>query len=133
MLWDPYEFIRRFRRSLLEMDELLSREVGLFTANFRIPRARIREEKGQYIYEIELPGVEKKDIEIEVGDGLQIKAERHVKVKGRRKAKEEHILYNTVLPVFEDGDYGKAKATFKDGVLVIKVPKAKRRKRIKVK
>ena len=131
---DPYRLMRRFMEDLKELMEGFPKgEVGVFQANFRIPRARVREEGKAYIYEVELPGVEKKDITVEWAErSLTIKAERHLKMGGKGGRREEHLTFRTVLPVFPDGDYERAKATFKDGILTIKVPKVGKGRRIKI-
>jgi len=133
---DPYEFMRRFRDSMRwVLEDLLKGDVGIFTANFRVPRARVLDKGDRYIYEVELPGVGKGDITVEVvEDALLVKAERHRKVRKGKAEREEHISYSTALPAFPDGDYRKAKARLKNGLLVIEVPKHTRKggKRIKV-
>ena len=131
---DPYEFMRRFRRSMRDIfEELLKGDVGILEANFRIPKAKVVETKGKYVYEVELPGVDKKDIVVEVNDeALMVRAERHIKVKRSGKMREESLSFKAALPTFPDADYGKAKAKYKDGILHIEVPKVKKGRKLKI-
>lgn len=99
-----------------------------------IPTTDMFETAGEYIVEVELPGLSKKDIQINCQDNvLSIEGER------KQEKKEEHPGYlrsersygnfkrSIMLPtsILED----KVKATFKDGVLKVMVPKAEKSKR----
>lgn len=98
------------------------------------PTTDMLETAGEYIVEVELPGLSKKDIQINCQDNvLSIEGERN------KEKKEEHPGYlrsersygnfkrSIMLPtsILED----KVKATFKDGVLKVMVPKAEKSKR----
>ena len=76
---------------------------------------------------IELPGMEMKDIDVTVSDDmLTIKGEKKVERKEDKKGyylseRSYGAIYRTIpLPPGVDGE--KAKASFKNGVLTIKLP-----------
>lgn len=102
------------------------------------PTTDMMETDDEYIIESDLPGMSKNDIKINVqGNILTIEGERE------KETKEEHNGYlrrersfgtfkrSFTLPqnVVED----KVKASFKDGVLTVHVPKAEKSKRKTVK
>ena len=98
------------------------------------PTTDMMETDEAYLIEVDLPGLTKKDIQINAHDNvLSIEGER------KRETKEEHPGYlrneryfgsfkrSIMLPASVMAD--KIKATFKDGVLRINVPKAEKSKR----
>ena len=131
--------------SLLDEIEELTREMwgswrpGAF-ANTFVPRTEMYEEKGELVIKTELPGIKKEDLDVTLeGDTLTIKAE-----KKEEEAAEEstyhtreryygHYFRSTTLPFHVDSD--RISATFKDGVLELRLPKAEEvdAKRIEVK
>ena len=93
------------------------------------PRADLSETGEAFEMEIELPGVEEKDINISLsGDLLTVKGEK--KSETEKKDKDRHVVErsygmferSTRLPCPIDED--KIDAVFKDGVLKITLPKA---------
>lgn len=87
----------------------------------------IYEKDGDYHIEIDIPGFEKKDINLEVKDGyLIISAEKQDKVKdeGKDYIRRER-KYGKYQRSFYIGDVEseKIEAEFKDGLLKILVPK----------
>jgi HSP20 family protein len=101
------------------------------------PTTDMFETDGEYIVEVELPGLSKKDINISCQDNvLSIDGER------KQEQKEERPGYlrsersfgafkrSIILPtsIVED----KVKASFKEGILRVTVPKAEKSKRKEV-
>ena len=87
----------------------------------------VYEKDGDYHIEIDIPGFEKKDINLEVKDGyLIISAEKQDKVKdeGKHYIRRER-KYGKYQRSFYIGDVEseKIEAEFKDGLLKILVPK----------
>ncbi len=116
--WDPFEegMLRRF------FDEEDTR-----TCDWS-PAVDILEKDKEIIIKAEIPGVEKKDIDISVQKNtLVIKGEK--KYEEERKEQNYHRVercYGTfqrsfVLPEYVEAE--KIKATFKDGVLTLTLPK----------
>lgn len=117
----------------LELPRLAEME-GL---ELRIPRVDVIDRENEVVVKAEVPGVDKKDLDVSV-------AEDTVTIKGStsHEEKEEKGDYyrcemrrgafarTVALPCAVDGD--KAKASFKDGVLELVLPKAEGAKRRKI-
>ena len=113
--------------------ELMALPRGGFT-----PLADVEETDDGYLIEVELPGVDKKDIEISVaGRRLTISGERKEKERAgilrRRTRSVGRFEYDIQLP--GDIDEEGINASLADGVLTVRVPKATtdRARRITVK
>ena len=103
-------------------------------SGFWNPRTDMIETDGEYLIEIDLPGMSKKDIQVNYQDNI-------LTIEGERKLehKEEKIGYlrneryfgnfkrSIAMPVAIAHD--KIKATFKEGVLKLNIPKAEKSKR----
>lgn len=93
--------------------------------DFRIEEYR---EDGTLVVKADLPGLDpEKDVEITISDGqLTIHAERHreEKVEERDYYREEvqYGAFTRTLPVPAGVTEGDVKATYKDGVLEVRVP-----------
>jgi len=100
----------------------------------KMPKVDVIERDDEVVVKAELPGVDKKDLDVSV-------TENSVTIKGttRHEEKEEKGDYyrceisrgayarTVALPSYVDAD--KAKANFKDGVLELKLPKVEKSKR----
>lgn len=100
----------------------------------RIPRIDLLDRESDIQLRVEVPGVDKKDIEVSVGeDSVTIRGESHHEEKEEageylRSEIARGAFTRTVgLPAAVDG--GRAKAQFKDGVLTINLPKVERARR----
>ncbi|MGB9719560.1 MAG: Hsp20/alpha crystallin family protein [Candidatus Anstonellales archaeon] len=137
VLFDPYEEMKRFRKYMDRMwDELLRREVDFKTmgmARFKVPEIEMQEEENRYIVKIDMPGVEKGDISVEIfGNELRVKAEK----KKRREEKKKGYFYSeksyagfyrsVLLP--SDVDPKGIEAEYKDGILTLKMRKKEKKK-----
>jgi HSP20 family protein len=92
-----------------------------------MPLADVEETDDAYVVELELPGVDKGDIDISVtGRRLTVSGERKEKervgILRRRTRSVGRFHFEIVLP--SDVNDEDVKATLDDGVLVIRVPKA---------
>lgn len=123
--WDPFGELDRFNRQLAQLlgsvDQLPDLLDGAFT-----PLADVEETDDAYLVEIELPGVKRDDVDIEISG-------RRVTVHGERKEKERvgilrkrertvgRFHYEVTLPgeIEEDG----VEAHLEEGVLAIRLPK----------
>ena len=97
------------------------------------PVVDIYEGEGSYVVTAEIPGVDKKNIEIDVKD-------RILTLKGERSAENEvdedhyyrrersHGRFERTFSLPADVDTDKIDASFKDGVLKIEIPKPEERK-----
>ncbi|MBI1734236.1 MAG: Hsp20/alpha crystallin family protein [Candidatus Rokubacteria bacterium] len=133
-----------------EMEDMQREMEDMFTPFFRglawpwreerawSPAIDMVERKDEIVVRVDLPGLEEKDIEVSVDDGrLTIRGER----KETREEKDEGYEYYCErragaffrgLPLPTGVDADKVKASFKNGVLEVHLPKAKESKPKKV-
>ena len=124
--WSPW-------RGLEEMQRTLSRLLGETAApateeGVWLPAVDIRETDDALIVEAELPGIERKDVKVDIKDGvLTISGER----KYEKEVEEENIhrmerVYGRFSRSFSlpnNVDVDKVEAKLKNGVLTIRLPK----------
>ncbi len=127
--WSPFE---RFSSLRDEMDRLFdfawpSRDSGLFSG--WSPSLDVHDEKDNFVVHVELPGMKKEDIDISLHDGvLSVSGERkheHENKEGEVFRSERYFgkfQRSVTLPARVDAT--KVKASYKDGVLSIDLPKA---------
>ena len=104
-----------------------------FFPMIRTPRMDIYEKDNNVVAEVELPGVDSKNVEVEVKDNvlnIQAKTEEKKEEKGkgyfRREISTGFFKRSVPLPVEVIGE--KAEASFKEGILKVIIPKAKQKK-----
>ena len=104
-----------------------------------VPHTDLYEDRDQLVVKTELPGVNEKDLEVTLeGDVLTIKAEKKEEVTedATHHTKERYYgkyIRSMPLPSHVNGD--EISATFDNGVLELRIPKAEelKAKRIEVK
>ena len=142
MPWRPFGTIRSSRNELDRLWDRLSREtpsMGTFTEEW-LPSVDISETKKNFIVKAELPGLDAKDVKVNLsGDLLTIKGEK----KKEEEEEDEHHHYiercsgsfqrSFQLPTSVKGD--KVEATFDKGILKVIIPKleAAEKKEIEIK
>lgn len=143
--WDPFsrfhEEMNRlfddFFRGGLPMRPEWGREAMAFD-----PRVNVYETEKEFRVSAELPGLEQKDIEVEVTEGgLALRGEKKMeheeKKDGYRTIERSYGSFHRQVPLPADVDASKAGAEFKNGVLTVTVPKlpeaASKRTKIEVK
>jgi len=97
------------------------------------PTVDIYENDGTIVINAELPGIDKKDIVIDVKDGvLTLKGERSSdnEVKKEKYYRRERTFgrFERAFRLPEDVDPEKISADYKDGILKISIPKPEERK-----
>jgi HSP20 family protein len=137
--WDPASDVDRLRS---QIDALFDRVgdvsdplAGLL--DVFVPLADVEETDDAYIVEIELPGVERDDVDVSVnGRRLLVTGERKERERAglirRRTRKVGEFRYELILP--DDLDPDGVQANLDRGVLTVQVAKAAadRRRRIEV-
>ena len=125
--WDP----------LRELDELTNRINSLWEAGFSggiqgwAPLADVEETDDGYSVEIELPGVKRDDIDIQLSDRQltvtgELKEKERTGILRRRTRRVGHFQYSVTLPADVDAD--KVSAHLDAGVLTVRVPKSEQSK-----
>lgn len=118
-------------------DELETGKYPMFRENFS-PDVDVHEEENQYVLKADVPGISKDNLEVSFTDNvLTLRGER----KEEKEAKEKsYYRFERWSGSFERSfefateiDAAKAKASFKDGVLELVIPKAESAKPKQVK
>ncbi|MEP7028626.1 MAG: Hsp20/alpha crystallin family protein [Candidatus Eisenbacteria bacterium] len=95
-----------------------------------LPAVDLHESAKDYTVEMELPGVNPKDVKVELVEGrLSIQGERKGVREGEDGATAHHVErvrgpFQRTFRLPARVDAGQVKASFKDGVLFVRVPKA---------
>lgn len=142
MLKEMMELQRKMDKMMERMFREFSEEKYVLpryeTELTREPKTDILEDDKEYIIITEIPGVDKKDIKVNVdGNLLKISAEskREDYQKNKNLLRRERTItkfYRSfMLPDYIDPK--KAKATYKNGVLTIRFPKVKSKTGINIK
>ena len=107
--------------------------------DYRVPRVDVVERDDAVVVRAELPGVDKKDLDVTMTEGTLT-----IKAATRKETKEDRGDYHRseivqgeflrTVPLPDEVDADKAQASFKDGLLELTLPKAQvaRRRNIKV-
>jgi HSP20 family protein len=97
------------------------------------PAVDLVESKEGYAISVELPGAKKEDVSVECHDNLlsihgEKKSEREEKDEHRHYVERSYGSFSRSFRLPSDASADRVKATFKDGVLTIEIPKAEERK-----
>jgi HSP20 family protein len=128
-------FDRMFERMFEDWRNWLPLRLPLLLGERLIPEDRIRvdefDEDGALVVRAEIPGVDPdKDVEITVSDHmLHIRAERRSKEEKEEKSYRRHELrygsFTRTIPLPEGTSESAVKASYKDGILEVRVPEPK--------
>ncbi|MBP1777645.1 MAG: Heat shock protein Hsp20 [candidate division NC10 bacterium] len=136
--WNPFEELAGFRRLF---DEPLAGfpQDGLLTAGEWKPLMDVVETKDGITLKVEVPGMKQEDINISLEDNtLTVKGERkhesEVNDEGYTRFERSYGTFQRSVALPPTVDAERVKATYKDGVLEIQLPKKEeaRPKAIKV-
>jgi HSP20 family protein len=108
--------------------------------DLKVPTVDLFEEKDDVVVKAELPGIDKDNIEVKLNDHtLTIKGEKkkeeEVKEENYYRSERSYGSFLRTLELPKDVHADKVKATFKNGVLEVRMPKTEeaKAKEIKVK
>ncbi|HEX9245875.1 MAG TPA: Hsp20/alpha crystallin family protein [bacterium] len=131
--WEPFEEVGTLRRSMDRMlDEFLTRGPGRDRAALEWePAVEMFETDQDVVVRAEMPNIDPKKVDVTVADGaLTLRGEtRHEEEqKGRNYYRRELRAgaFTRTLPLPTEVKSAEAKATYKDGVLEVKIPKSER-------
>jgi len=135
----PFALMRRLSEDMDQWFEQLGMGRGLqgmatTGGQFFTPPMEVREQDGKLIVCVELPGLSKDDVRVEITDDmLLIEGERrseHEERQGESFHSERHYgMFRRQIPLPEGVNAEQATAHFKDGVLEISVPAPQRQER----
>lgn len=137
--WNPFEEMQQMQR---QMDGMFENAFGHFgmSSNFRdifqeqafAPKLDLQEEEDRYMVRMDLPGVEKTDVDIHVDDStLVIKGKREEMVEqggqdGQAEIRERRMgEFERSIELPQTVDAERMTTDYKDGTLTIILPKVK--------
>ncbi len=137
--FDPFAEIKRLEDRLFKAYPAVVTEEGGISSF--APTVNTREDEKAYHIEVDLPGVKKEDIHVDVSEGvLTISGERkfkkEVKEKDYYKIESSFGKFERSFRLPDDVDEEHIDAETKDGVLEVTLPKVKKeekKKKIEVK
>ena len=127
--WDPFRELDDFRERMSRMLEQTFGGLPEVVSGGWSPLIDIEETDDAYVFEAELPGVRREDVQIDVdGNELRIGGEVRERdrtgVLRRQTRMQGRFEYRSTLPHEVDAD--RIEAALKDGVLSVRVPKSER-------
>lgn len=122
--WSPFQELDTVERRMRRMLD----QVGV--APISLPATDVYQTDGELVFELEVPGFEEKELEVEVSDHtLTVKGER---IATKEEREKDYRLQERLAKSFErrfelppESDLGKVAAEFKQGVLVVHAPMTK--------
>lgn len=135
-LWNDMKRMRKRMNHLFGFSDFSRRVVDEEPANYRHAWTEIDENENEYVLSVEMPGVNKEDIHLEVHDGnrLVIKAEKKQQIEKKDEETESVKKYSLIkkysgfyrsfdLP--EEADTSLIDAKYVEGILKITIPRKK--------
>jgi HSP20 family protein len=135
MRWDPFKEISSLREEIDRLfDTFFGRQTSVVSGEgFWVPAVDVEETESEYIVKAELPGLKKEDIKISITDDtLTVSGER--KMQKEEKGKTYHRIemnygkFERTIRFPSEVLPDKAKASYKDGILSITIPKSEKAK-----
>lgn len=130
--WQPFWDIERmFEESFPEMTEEKSRKSSHPASFLQAPKVDVYEKEGNLIVEADMPGVDPESVDVEIRDNtLFLQARREEKKEEKKKGYYRRELragyYKRAIPLPVEVMEGKAAAEFREGILKVTMPKAKK-------
>jgi HSP20 family protein len=137
--WDPFQDVWTLRRSVDRLlDDAFGGGLPRDGAPAWEPAVEMFETNGEIVVRAELPNIDPNQVDITVTNDA-------ITLRGQTKTEEEHKGRNyfrrelrtgtfvRTLPLLTEVNSGDAKATYRDGVLEVKIPKSERVKPTSVK
>ncbi|MBI2998075.1 MAG: Hsp20/alpha crystallin family protein [Deltaproteobacteria bacterium] len=148
--WRPFAEMARWEQGMERMfDDFFGRRLRPIwderwwpsrSADISVPFVDLYEEKDEIVAKVELPGIGKDDIQVNITDHLltirgEKKKEEETKEEDYYRSERAFGSFTRTLELPRAVQVEKAKASFKNGVLEIRLPKTEeaKRKEIKVK
>lgn len=128
--YEPWSMLNQLRREMDQMFEStgeVEENSAIATADW-VPAVDIRENKDAFELQVDVPGVDPKDIDVHMENGiLTIKGERESKKKeereGYKRVERQYGSFYRRFSLPDTADADKIAAKCKNGVLDIIIPK----------
>jgi HSP20 family protein len=138
--WQPLQEIDSLQREMNRLfDDMLAPMSRQNQGTAFVPAAELKETDEAIHLKLEVPGVEAKDLNVEVmPEAVSISGERQSEIKTEEKgvfrSEFRYGKFQRVIPLPTQIDNQKVEAEYKDGILLLTLPKVEdqRRKVVKV-
>jgi HSP20 family protein len=130
---DPFDLVTDLQDDMARLFSApLRREPKNGFVDF-FPNLEVKEDENQYILHLDVPGMERKDLDISVvGNTLTVKGERkteeHKKEKGYFYSERQYGSFQRSVELPTEVESDKVAANYKDGVLELTLPKSEKAK-----
>ena len=141
-VWKPFEFDRLRNEMDLLQDSIFDGRPGRRTREDGewLPSLDVAETKGDLVVKAELPGMDPKDIDISLNEGVltirgEKKQEKEEKEEGYHLIERSYGSFTRSIRLPKDVQSDMIDASFKNGVLKVVLPKSEeaKKKEIKIK
>jgi len=125
--WTPWQELENMNRQLSRL--LNDSPLGMAgEAGQWVPRVDIRETDDALLIQTELPGIDKKDVQLEVKDGVLMlsgerRYEKDIKEENVHRVERAYGNFSRSFSLPTNVDADKVSARMKDGVLKVQLPK----------
>lgn len=132
--WNPWREIATLQQQMNQLfDETLVPATGSERGFVRVPAAEIEETQEAVHLKVELPGIEAKDLDIQVTqNAVSISGERKEETKtqenGVTRSEFNYGKFQRVIPLPARIQNTKVQAEYKDGILILTLPKMEEEK-----
>ncbi len=133
--WDPFREFEQLQEEMGRLVQSIWSPAGVGNGGAWTPFADVEETEDAWIIEVDLPGVDRKDVKVEMRNSElaisgEVKEKERKGVLRRRARRTGHFEYHVTLPGESDEEHIEAK--LHDGILTVRVPKTEQAKRRRV-
>ena len=129
--YNPWQEMTSLQRQLNRLfdDSLTFEKLGDFRNLATMPLAELSETKEELHLKLEVPGLEAKDLDIQVmADRVAISGERKSEIKEKTRSEFRYGKFSRVIPLPVKIQNTDVTAEYKDGILNLTLPKAESEK-----
>lgn len=125
--WEPFRELEQMQENMDRLVQSVWSPLGTGDGGAWMPTTDIEETEDAWVIEAELPGVDKKDVDVELRDSEltisgEIKEKERKGVLRRQTRRTGRFEYHVTLPGAADQEH--VEATLHGGVLSVRVPKS---------
>jgi HSP20 family protein len=126
--WEPFTGLTRLNETFKDFFNDFWTQEPEEAPNLMAPAIDVSEDQNRIMVTAELPGMERKDVQVELKNGVLMmrgekKQETESKDKQYHRVERRYGAFYRALVLPETAETGKIDATLKNGVLTVLVPK----------
>ena len=129
--WDPFREFDQLQEEMSRLVQSVWSPAGMGNGGAWTPFADVEETEDAWMIEVELPGVDRRDVNVEMRNSElvisgDVKEKERKGILRRRARRTGHFEYHVTLPGEPDDEHIEAK--LHDGILTVRVPKTEQAK-----